>query len=73
MRSLALIVLFALAATGCRGVREWIDDRTLLQREQEQMGLEEKRKQAIFDLSNTPPSNGPDAYFDKVAEQRRSK
>jgi len=73
MRSLALILLLALAAAGCQGARQWIDDRTLLQREQEKMGLEEKRKQAIFDLSNQPPSNGPDAYFEKVAEQRRSK
>jgi hypothetical protein len=73
MRSLILILPLALTATACQGPHRQIDDRTLLRREQEKMGLEEKRKQAIFDLSNVPPSNGPDAYFEKQAEQRRSR
>jgi hypothetical protein len=73
MRSFLLLLPLATVGMGCQGTRHCIDHLTLLQREEERLNPAEKRKQAIFDLSGMLPSNGPDAYYQKQAEQPRSR
>jgi hypothetical protein len=60
------ILLFLLAA-GCQTPSR----DTILQRDREMLDLREKKKQAIFDLSEHPPTNGPDSYFQRQADRPR--
>lgn len=51
MRLLILFTILALAGTGCQGARQHIDDRSIIQREQEMVTFEKQRKQALLDMS----------------------
>jgi hypothetical protein len=67
---LLLLAVLTLLTPACRSLHSKTDSATLEQREQELSELPAKKKQAVIDLSDLRPTNGPDAYFDQQAEKQ---
>ena len=71
MRRVALLLVFA--AFACQGCRTASRERERLTdaRDRENDGLDEKRKDAIFDLSRDSRLNPSGAYLDRQVPPRR--
>lgn len=70
MRSLVLLLPLALSSTACQGPQVQRNDGLIPSRERELQSLDEKRKNAIFDLSGIQPSNGENAYLNEQSQRR---
>ena len=63
-----LVLLLALSAAACQGTpRRHEHEQLVATRDKEWAGIEEKRKDAILDLSGLQPSNGEAAYLQRQA------
>lgn len=68
-----LFLLLSLSASACQGRNLTYRERERLveAREQERIGLDEKRKDAILYLSGDPQLNPPPVYLDRPVPPRR--